>query len=167
MRNFKTIVAGTALIGAAWLAACGGTTTVIRSAPKPAVTVTAPAPKSKPKPRPKPTVTVTAPAAPGVIINNNPPPAAPAPPVAAPALADCGTGMNGEQVYAGAGTSCPFALNVESDYVQGGYWYQAGTSQFDSYSPVTGLTYLMTSSSIGNPVVVTGGNGAFDVQFNY
>lgn len=81
-------------------------------------------------------------------------------------LTDCGTGVNGEQVYAGADTSCPFALNVEQAYVKGGYWYQTGTSQFEAYSPVTGSTYLMTSSSIGNPVVVTGGNNAL-VEFDF
>ena len=77
--------AGVALVAGLGLAACGGTTTAIRSAPKPAVTVTTPAPKPRPKPKPKPTETVTKPAAPGVIINNNPAPAAPAPPAAPPA----------------------------------------------------------------------------------
>ena len=98
----------------------------------------------------------------------------PAPPAAvivqpapAPAgLTGCGTGTQGEEVYAGANTSCPFALNVESDYAAGGYWNQPGTAHFYSYSPVTGQTYLMTSSSVGNPVVVTGGNNTL-VQFDY
>ena len=94
-----------------------------------------------------------------------PPPVyvAPAP---APALKACGTGSQGEVVYANQDTSCPFALNVEQDYANGGYWYQPGTSQFYSDSPVTGQSYLMTSSSTGNPVVVTGGDNAL-VQFNY
>ena len=94
-----------------------------------------------------------------------PPPVyvAPAP---APALKPCGTGSQGEVVYANQDTSCPFALNVEQDYANGGYWYQPGTSQFYSDSPVTGQSYLMTSSSTGNPVVVTGGDNAL-VQFNY
>lgn len=98
----------------------------------------------------------------------NRPNPAPAPPVvAAPAgLAPCGNGTQGEEVYAGADTSCPFALNVESDYAQGGYWNESGTAQFYSYSPVTGQSYLMMSNSAGNPVVVTGGNGAL-VQFDY
>ena len=74
--------------------------------------------------------------------------------------------MHGEQVYANGNTSCSFALNVEQAYVNGGYWYQAGTSQFYAYSPVTGQDYLMTSSSVGEPVVVTGGYNAL-VQFNY
>ena len=91
--------------------------------------------------------------------------AAPAP-APAPALTACGTGVHGEQVYANGNTSCSFALNVEQAFVNGGYWYQAGTSQFYAYSPVTGQSYLMTSSSTGNPVVVTGGNNAL-VQFNY
>ncbi len=87
-------------------------------------------------------------------------------PVVQVGLTACGSGTQGEEVYAGANTSCPFALNVESDYAAGGYWNQSGTSQFYSYSPVTGQTYLMTSSSVGNPVVVTGGNNTL-VQFDY
>jgi hypothetical protein len=85
---------------------------------------------------------------------------------AAPALTGCGIGVNGEEVYAGGGTSCPFALNVEQAYSQSGAWQQTGTSQFSVYSPITGETYLMTSSSVGDPVVVTGGNNAY-VQFNF
>ena len=99
-------------------------------------------------------------------------PAAPAPavtqtpPAPAAGFVACGTGADGEEVYAEVSTtSCPFALNVEQAYVQGGYWNQAGTSQFNAYSPVTGSTYLMTSSSVGNPVVVTGGNNAL-VEFS-
>ncbi len=143
------------------LAACGSST------PTPAVTVTASAAPTTPaaatpaaaapaQPAPVKTVYAQAPAVPA--------PAVPAP--AAPALTACGTGTQGEEVYAGADTSCPFALNVEQDYANGGYWYQAGTSQFYSYSPVTGQSYLMTSSSGGNPVVVTGGDNAL-VQFNF
>lgn len=81
----------------------------------------------------------------------NSPDAAPA----APALTDCGGG-----VYAGAGTSCSFAFDVEQAYHAGGYWNQPGTSQFD----VDGQ--FMTSASVGNPVVVTDGSGDL-VQFNY
>ena len=97
-----------------------------------------------------------------------PAPAAPAPaPGIAAGLTACGTGTQGEEVYAEASTtSCPFALNVEQAYDQSGAWYQSGTSQFYASSPVTGQTYLMTSSSAGDPVVVTGGNGAL-VEFNY
>ncbi len=82
-------------------------------------------------------------------------------------LTACGTGTQGEEVYADPNTtSCGFALNVEQAYDQSGAWYQSGTSQFDAYSSATGQTYLMTSSSTGDPVVVTGGNGAL-VEFNY
>ncbi len=148
------------------LAACGSST------PTPAVTVTASAAPTTPaaatpaaaapaQPAPVKTVYAQAPAVPAPAV---PAPAVPAP--AAPALTACGTGTQGEEVYAGADTSCPFALNVEQDYANGGYWYQAGTSQFYSYSPVTGQSYLMTSSSGGNPVVVTGGDNAL-VQFNF
>lgn len=76
-----------------------------------------------------------------------------------------GTGADGEQVYANANTSSEFALNVEAAYVQGDYWGQARPSSFSVYSPVTGQNYLMTSSSTGDPVVVTGGNNAL-VQFS-
>ncbi len=91
-------------------------------------------------------------------------PTAPAVPAG---LTGCGTGSQGEEVYAdSATTSCSFALNVEAAYAAGGFWNQSGTSQFTAYSPVTGQTYLMTSSSVGDPIVVTGGNGAL-VEFNY
>ena len=84
---------------------------------------------------------------------------------AAPA-APAGLRYVGDGVYANASTSDSFALAVHQAYVAGGYWNQSGTSQFYVYSPVTGQSYLMTSSSVGNPVVVTGGNGAL-VQFNH
>jgi hypothetical protein len=67
----------------------------------------------------------------------------------------------------GPNTSEAFAEAVAQAYIDGGYWNQTGTSQFSVYSPTTGQSYLMTSSSVGNPVVVTGGNGAsvsFDVS---
>lgn len=98
---------------------------------------------------------------------NEPPVVVQVPGPASPAgLTGCGTGVNGEEVYAGADTSCPFALNVEAAYAQSGAWYQTGTSQFYVSSPVTGEAYLMTSSSVGDPVVVTGGNNAL-VEFNF
>jgi hypothetical protein len=77
-----------------------------------------------------------------------------------------GVGENGEAVYANSNTSSSFALNVEAAYVEGGYWYEPNISQFYAYSPTTGQDYFMTSSSAGNPVVVTGGNGAL-VQFDF
>lgn len=70
----------------------------------------------------------------------------------------------GSGVYANSATSDSFALAVHQAYVDGGYWHDSGTSQFYAYSSTTGQSYLMTSSSVGNPVVVTGGNGAL-VQF--
>ena len=69
-------------------------------------------------------------------------------------------------VYANADTSDAFALAVHQAYLDGDYWHQPGTSQFYAYSSATGQSYLMTSSSTGNPVVVTGGNGAL-VQFSH
>jgi hypothetical protein len=147
-----------ALAASLGLAACGSQP-ASRAAPPVTHTVTAPA---TPKPAHTGGAAPTTPA-PKVIVVPTPVYVAPAP---APALNACGTGSQGEEVYANQDTSCPFALNVEQDYVNGGYWYQTGTSQFSSYSPVTGQYYLMTSSSTGNPVVVTGGNNAL-VQFNY
>jgi hypothetical protein len=59
---------------------------------------------------------------------------------APPALTNCGGG-----VYAGADTSCPFALNVAADYTGAGADYAS--------SPVTGLSYTMNCD---------GGDGALD-----
>jgi outer membrane biosynthesis protein TonB len=156
----RKIIAGAALITAAGLGlgACS-TRTIVQPAPKPAVTVTKTAPAAKPKPKPAPKVTVTK-QAPTKVIINNPPAAAPAPaqqaapPADNAAMTACGTGTQGEEVYAGADTSCPFALNVESDY-----WAAPGL-QFEAYSPVTNQTYLMNASPGVNSISVTGGNGA-------
>jgi hypothetical protein len=71
-----------------------------------------------------------------------------------------GIGTQGEQVYANGSTSDPFALAVEADY-----WSNGGGS-FYSFSPVTGQSYLMSASTAGHSVVVTGGNGA-QVQFSW
>jgi len=88
---------------------------------------------------------------------------APAPVVVVPAqssgLTDCGVGTQGEEVYAGADTSCAFSLNVESDY-----WQVTGM-QFTSYSPVTGQDYFMTASDNGDTVTVTNSTGAL-VEFS-
>jgi hypothetical protein len=79
----------------------------------------------------------------------NSPDAAPA----APALTDCGGG-----VYAGADTSCPFALNVTEGYTGPGADY--------AYSPATGLNYTMNCTLEGaSTVVCTGGDNAY-VQWN-
>jgi hypothetical protein len=61
-------------------------------------------------------------------------------------------------VYAGADTSCPFALNVAANY--------AGPGADYAYSPVTGLNYTMTCNTWGyGNVTCTGGDNA-SVQFN-
>jgi hypothetical protein len=72
----------------------------------------------------------------------------------------------GNGVSANAATSDAFALAVKQAYEDGGYWNQPGTSQFYATSPVTGKTYLMTSSSVGDPVVVTGGTNVL-VEFDH
>lgn len=84
------------------------------------------------------------------------------PPAQAPqsALRYAGTGTMGEAVYANGNTSGPFAMNVEAAYFASG---EAGS--FYAYSPVTGQQYLMTASSNGTSVVVTGGVGA-EIQFS-
>ncbi len=84
-----------------------------------------------------------------------------APAAAAPAgLTACGTGSQGEEVFADSSTtSCAFALNVESDY------WQAPGMQFTSYSPATGQSYLMSATDSGTTVTATGGSGAL-VEFS-
>jgi len=63
-------------------------------------------------------------------------------------------------IWAGSGTSCPFALNVAADHAGGG-----GPDVETVYSPVTGQSYVMTYSEVGaGTVIATGGNGAY-VQF--
>ena len=91
----------------------------------------------------------------------NRPPAVvqPAAPAAPAGLTDRGTGTNGEEVYANAPTSTPFALNVESDY-----WNTPGM-QFTSYSPVTGQDYSMSAVDSGGEVTVTNGLGCV-IQFS-
>jgi hypothetical protein len=147
--SIKRIYAGIgalALIGG--LAACMSTQA---PAAAPAVRVT-------PTPTPK---TVTATPTPTVTKTVVPVPVktgyvAPAP----SALTACGGGTYGEEVYAGPDTSCPFAVNVEQA------WSQSGASEtFYAYSPVTGLTYLMTTSGSGGLVTVTGGSNAL-VEFS-
>jgi len=133
-----------ALAGGLGLAACGTTSTP----PKPAVTVTAPAPKpTTPAPTtaaPAPVVVVPAPAKTVYVA-----PPAPAAPVYSGA--NCGGG-----VYAGANTSCPFALNVAANYNGPGNDY--------AYSPVTGLNYTMYCTESYGQVTCTGGDNA-SVQF--
>ena len=135
------------------LAACGS---VKAPAAAPAVTHTVTAPAAAPEPAtPAPTTlapTTLAPA-PGKTVYLQAP-TAPAPAAPAPALTNCG-----EDVYAGAGTSCPFALNVAADYTGLGADY--------AYSPVTGLDYTMScdgGSGARDLVTCTGGDNAL-VEF--
>jgi hypothetical protein len=72
----------------------------------------------------------------------------------APTLTDCGG-----DVYAGADTSCPFALNVEANYTGAGADY--------AYSPVTGQSYTMNcdgGAGALDTVTCTGGDNAL-VEF--
>jgi hypothetical protein len=79
---------------------------------------------------------------------------------AAPAgLTDCGSGTQGEEVFAGSDTSCPFALTVEADY-----WSAPGM-QFTSYSSVTGEDYAMSATDNGSTVMVVNSTGAL-VEFS-
>ena len=140
--NMLAAIPAIALAAGLSLAACGS---VKAPAAAPAVTHTVTAPAAAPKPS-----ATTAPAAapaPNVVVV--PAPAqtvyVPAQP-AAPALTNCGGG-----VYAGADTSCPFALNVAADYT--------GTGPDYAYSPVTGLSYTMNCYD-SNPIICTGGNNA-------
>lgn len=88
-----------------------------------------------------------------------PAPVQPAAPAVPPGLTARGIGSNGEEVYANASTSTPFALNVESDY-----WNTPGM-QFTSYSPVTGQDYSMSAVVSGGEVTVTNGLGS-EIQFS-
>jgi type II secretory pathway pseudopilin PulG len=74
-------------------------------------------------------------------------------------LTDCGTGIQGEEVFAGSDTSCPFALTVEADY-----WSAPGM-EFTSYSSVTGQSYFMSAADSGDTVTVTNSTGAL-VEFS-
>ena len=137
MKITKAILLAAAVFLAAGLAACGSTGPAV--APKVAVTVTA---------TPVPTVTVTP--APAVTRTVAPVPtrtvyvAPPAPVIPAYIPVANGTDCGGG-VYAGADTSCPFALNVAANYTGAGADY--------AYSPVTGLDYTMYCN---------GGEGALD-----
>ena len=135
MRNSTAVLlAGGAGLAAVLLAGCGTPA---------AVTVTAPSavPATSQVPAPVKTVYVQAPAA----------PAAPA----VPAMTNCTGGAYAyDQVWAGANTSCPFALNVAADYSGPGTDY--------AYSPATGQEYAMNCAVEGaDAVVCTGGNGAY------
>jgi hypothetical protein len=139
----KLIITAAMVASIGGLAACGSHP-VAAAAPAPTVTKTVIA-------TPTPTPTVTKTVVPVPIRTVYVAPAA----QAAPALTDCGNNGSAE-VYAGADTSCPFALNVAEAYsLDAGF-----TDTFNVYSPVTGLSYIMTCTVAGNPIVCTGGNSA-------
>ena len=151
------------------LAACGTTSAPVPNArplpviihtvpatPKPAITHTVTATPTPAPTTPAPKVVVVKPApAPVVVV--------PAPaPVSGPSGTNCGTDANGYSVYAGANTSCPFALNVAASY--NGAAYDAGPQVISVYSPATGESYSMTYTWSDGVVTATGGNDA-SVQF--
>ena len=154
----KSILAGLgalALIGG--LVACG-TAQAPAAAPAPIVhvtqTVTA-VPTPTVTAKPTPTVTKTVAPVPTRTVY-----VAPAP--AGPSGVNCGADQNGYSVYAGANTSCPFALNVAASY--NGAAYDAGPQVITVYSPVTGLNYSMTYTWTNGFITATGANDA-SVQF--
>ena len=146
MKKLTSIAAGIVLATglAGGLAACG---TAAPSAPAAVATVTV---------APTPTVTKTVAAIPTPTRTVYLAPAA----QAAPALTNCGEGVYGEDVFAGADTSCPFALNVEQAWSVSG-----ATDTISAYSPVTGLSYVMNCGGNDGTVNCTGGDNAL-VEFS-
>lgn len=149
------ILGGTAW-GAATLASSHSTVTV---RPAAVSTPTNPIPVVHPKHQ-------THKSSPQIVINNNNGNNGPAanPPVgtgtgAGPGLTPRGMGTNGEEVYANADTSTPFALTVESDY-----WSASGMT-FQAYSAVTGQWYTMNATDNSGTVTITNSTGAL-VQFS-
>ena len=62
----------------------------------------------------------------------------------------------GDGIYAGANTSCAFAMNVVGEYGS-----NPGASTINAYSPVTGQFYTMSCGTAANGGhVCTGGNNA-------
>ena len=155
--NLKRFYAGlTGLVLAGGLAACGSAT-VPSIVPRSAVTATAtPTPTVTVTPTPTPTVTVTSTPTP-TVTKTKAVVVVPAQTVyapATPALTNCGG------VFAGPNTSCPFAVNVQQTWLTSG-----ATNTFSVYSPVTGLSYVMTCGGI-DPTVCTGGNNALVEFYN-
>ena len=70
------------------------------------------------------------------------------------------TASCGGVVFAGPGTSCPFAQNVAQAYSNSGV---SGNGTVTAVSPVTGETYTMQCTA-GSPVVCQGGTNAI-VEF--
>jgi hypothetical protein len=162
MKRAIVTLAGLAIAGMS-LTACGTTA----ATPAIRVTVTAPgttaaAPTTAaPSASPSPSAS-----SPQIVINNNPAPAPartvyvqpPAYEPAEPQLTDCNGGTyEGDTIWAGSDTSCPFALNVAGNYT--------GTGADYAYSPVTGLWYDMTCEypSTDGSVACYGGNNAYAV----
>jgi hypothetical protein len=152
----KTLLVVGCLIG---LAATGCSAAASRSSAPAASPIAKTAPASASAPA---TVTKTASPPPVKVVIVQPTAAQtvyePAPAAAAPALTNCngGTGtMN--TIYAGADTSCAFAINVANSW-------PGFNGTVSVYSPVTGDSYSMTYTQEAGDVIATGGNGAF-VQF--
>jgi hypothetical protein len=155
----KLIITAAIVASIGGLAACGSHP-VAAAAPAPTVTKTV-------VPTPTPTVIKTVIPVPTVTKTVVPVPTKTvyvAPPQAAPALTDCGNDGSAE-VYAGADTSCPFALNVAGNWSAGiSTWISPGVMTVNAYSPVTGLSYAMNCDGAVD-VVCTGGDNAL-VQFS-
>ena len=153
-RSTASLTAAGFLLALAALAGCGTAAASTSGLTAPAATHGASAPAAVTEtatPVPVKTVIIEIPAPASTVYQ---PAAAPA----APALTNCngGTGtMN--TVFAGADTSCPFAMAVANAWP--GY---NGTAEV--YSTVTGQSYLMTYTQQAGYVTATGGNDAY-VQF--
>ena len=66
-------------------------------------------------------------------------------------MKDCGNG-----IFAGPNTSCPFAKNVHTAYLD----VPGDSVEIDVHSPVTGKTYTMNCVRTGDTVTCRGGNEA-------
>jgi hypothetical protein len=152
-RSTASLTAAGFLLALAALAGCGtaGASTSGLTAPAVTHSASAPAAVTTATPVPAKTVIVEVPAPASTVYQ---PAAAPS----APALTNCngGTGTM-YTVFAGADTSCPFAMAVADAWP--GY---NGTAEV--YSTVTGQSYLMTYTQQAGYVTATGGNDAY-VQF--
>ena len=62
----------------------------------------------------------------------------------------------GDNIYAGASTSCEFARNVRERY----FSVPGDSVEIDVYSPVTNQTYTMSCVRVGDRVTCRGGNHA-------
>lgn len=79
----------------------------------------------------------------------------------------CGTGTGDNEVYAGANTSCSFAISVEEAYsATGSAMPSSGSRSVTAYSSVTGQSYTMNCANTGQRIICTGGNNA-SVAFQF